>query len=88
VAESDLYLPMAVLDPGPYRPRANARRRARLLKEFAERAGDPELGGSKVRPRLTAYRQDALSCARALAAAGVLKVSVLSDRTGVSQWPS
>lgn len=74
-----------VLDPGPYRPKANTRRRARLLKEFAERAGDPELGGSAVRPRLTAYRQDALSCARALAAAGVLKVSVLSDRTGVSR---
>ena len=28
-----------VLDPAPYRPRPNAGRRARLLREFAERVG-------------------------------------------------
>jgi len=72
-----------VLDPAPYRPRPNARRRERLLKEFAERIGDPEPGGSASRQRLTAYRQDALRCARELAGAGVLKVSVLCERTGV-----
>jgi len=74
----------AVLDPAPYRPRTNSRRRAGLLKEFAERVGDPEAGGSASRPRLTAYRQDAIRCARELAA-GTLKVSVLRDRTGVSR---
>jgi hypothetical protein len=72
-----------VLDPGPYRPRPNAGRRRRLLKEFAERIGDPEDGGSSSRKRLTAYRQDALRCARQLAGDGVLKVSVLSERSGV-----
>jgi hypothetical protein len=74
-----------VLDPAPYRPKPNARRRRRLLKEFAERAGDPETGGSSSRQRLTAYRQDALRCARELADTGVLKVSVIRERTEVSR---
>ncbi len=74
-----------VLDPAPYRPKPNARRRGRMLKEFAERVGDPEAGGSSSRQRLTAYRQDALRCARELADAGVLKVSALRERTGVSR---
>jgi hypothetical protein len=74
-----------VLDPAPYRPRTNLRRRQRLLKEFAERVGDPEAGGSVSRKRLTAYRQDALRCAQELVQAGVLKVSSIRERTGVSR---
>lgn len=74
-----------VLDTTPYRPRANSGRRAKLLKEFFERVGDTEVGGSAAARRLTAYRQDALRCARELVAAGALKVSVLSQRTGVSR---
>jgi hypothetical protein len=74
-----------VLDPAVYRPMSRARRRERLLKEFAERIGDPETGGSTSRQRVTAYRQDALRCARELAAEGVVKVSVLRERTGVSR---
>jgi hypothetical protein len=74
-----------VLDPAPYRPRPHHRDRSRLLKEFAERVGDPEVGGSAAARRLTAYRQDALRCARELGAAGALKVSALSVRTGVSR---
>ncbi|MEO1551681.1 MAG: DUF2161 family putative PD-(D/E)XK-type phosphodiesterase, partial [Pseudomonadota bacterium] len=35
------------LDPGPYAPRKNAARRDRLLKEFAERVGDPNEGGTR-----------------------------------------
>jgi hypothetical protein len=72
-----------VLDPAPYRPRGSARRRGRLLREFAERVGDPEAGGSASRQRLTAYRQDAIRCAHELATAGVLKLSILRDRSGV-----
>ena len=72
-----------VLDPASYRPRTQVGRRERLLMEFAERVGDPEDGGSSSRKRLTAYRQDALRCARQLADEGVLKVSVLSERAGV-----
>jgi len=83
VSENGRVVP--VLDPAPYRHRTQARRRARLLREFAERVGDPEDGGSSSRQRLTAYRQDALRCARLLADEGVLKVSVLSARTGVSR---
>lgn len=74
---------VAVLDPAPYRPRANADRRRRLLKEFAERIGDPEAGGSASRQRLTAYRQDALRLARALAEAGTLTPRGIRERTGV-----
>ena len=76
---------LAVVDPARYQPRPHHRRRSMLLKEFAERVGDPEVGGSVSRRRLTAYRQDALRCGRELAAAGVLKVSDLRDRTGVSR---
>jgi hypothetical protein len=76
---------VAVLDPAPFRPRGSARRRNRLLREFAERIGDPEAGGSVSRERLTAYRQDSLRCARELAGVGTLKVSDLRDRTGVSR---
>ena len=75
----------AVLDPGPYRPRPNRRRRTRLLREFAERVGDPEAGGSASRERLTVYRQDALRCARQLAAQGVLSPKALRESTGVER---
>lgn len=53
-------------DPAPYQPRKNAGRKAMLLKEFSQRAGDPDPGGSARRPMMTAYRQDALRCARAI----------------------
>jgi len=74
-----------VLDPAPYRPRSSRVRRERLLKEFAERVGDPEAGGSASRERLTAYRQDALRCARELADAGVLALGGLRERAGVER---
>ncbi len=74
-----------VLDPKPYRPRADLPRRERLLKEFAERVGDPEAGGSTSRQRLTAYRQDALRLAREMGNSGVLKLSCIRERTGVTR---
>jgi hypothetical protein len=74
-----------VLDPAPYRPKSDTGRRNRLLREFAERVGDPEAGGSASRQRLTAYRQDALRCARELAEEDVLKVSVIRERAEVSR---
>ncbi len=73
------------LDPGPYRPRTNRRRQGRLLKEFAERVGDPETGGSASQKRLTAYRQDVVRCAQELAGEECLKVSVVRERTGVTR---
>jgi hypothetical protein len=74
-----------VLDPAPYSPRGSKERRRRLLKEFAERVGDPEVGGSASQKRLTAYRQDALRCARELADQGVLKLSVIRERAHVER---
>lgn len=53
-------------DPGPYRPRPDAKRHGRLLEEHRRRRGDPALGGSSRTPVMTAYRQRALSCAAAL----------------------
>jgi hypothetical protein len=55
-------------EPGPYRPRPDRRRRARLLSEHARRLGDPSLGGSARQPVMTAYRQQALACAAMLQA--------------------
>jgi hypothetical protein len=49
-------------------PRTNPKRRTRLVREHRSRKGDPALGGSTRVPILTAYRQQALACAAALAA--------------------
>ena len=60
-----------VLDPLPYKPRANKRKAGRLLAEHRRRVGDPNLGGSAMRaPLMTAYRQEALRCAALLASHG------------------
>ena len=60
-----------VLDPQPYKPRANKRKAGRLLGEHRRRVGDPNLGGSAMRsPLMTAYRQEALRCAELLACHG------------------
>ena len=75
----------AVLDPAPYRPKTNVRRKARLLKEFSERVGDPEAGGTGSRQRLTAYRQDAVRCARALVDDATLKVAIIRQRASVER---
>jgi hypothetical protein len=48
-------------------PRSNPKRRTRLVKEHRKRQGDPALGGSTKVPIMTAYRQQALACAAALA---------------------
>ena len=55
-----------VEDPLPYRPRRDARRVGRLLREHQRRVGDPTSGGSTRQPIMTAYRQEALRCARLL----------------------
>jgi hypothetical protein len=75
---------VAILEePGPYRPRPARRRVLRLAKEFARREGDLNVGGGSRVPIVTAYRQDALRCARALAEAGPLPLRDLRAITGV-----
>ena len=56
-----------LVEPKPWRPRQDPRRRARLLREHRSRVGDPALGGSTRSPIMTAYRQQALACAASLA---------------------
>ncbi|AMD58069.1 hypothetical protein AWN88_07685 [Agrobacterium tumefaciens] len=48
-------------------PRTNPKRRSRLMREHQRRRGDPTAGGSTRMPIMTAYRQQALGCAVALA---------------------
>lgn len=48
-------------------PRKDTRKRARLVAEHRRRQGDPAVGGSTRAPVMTAYRQEALVCAAALA---------------------
>jgi hypothetical protein len=78
----------ALADPAPYRPRRNARRLGLLLKEFAHRVGDPNLGGSARGKRMTAYRQDALRCVALLARQGPTKASKVRDAAGVARAAS
>jgi hypothetical protein len=74
------------LDPGPYRPQKNKRRRSRLLREFQHRVGDPNPGGAaKRRPLITAYRQDALRCAALLGRDGATKIAAIRVETGVAR---
>jgi hypothetical protein len=55
-----------LVEPGPWRPRRDLKRRSRLLNEHRRRFGDPALGGMTKSPIMTAYRQQALACAALL----------------------
>ncbi len=59
-------------DPAPFTPRKSPKRKARLLREFARRVGDPNRGGTRG-GIITTYRQDALKCAAFLKANGPSK---------------
>jgi hypothetical protein len=71
-------------DPVPYRPRLSKRRSSLLLGEFERRKGDLNIGGSNRIPIVTAYRQDALRCVRALAASGPMRLNELRVVSGVA----
>ena len=72
------------LDPAPYKPRKAPRQKARLLKEFARLAGDPNTGGSTRKGLMTAYRQDALRCLTCLKELGPTKAAIVAERSGVT----
>ena len=59
----------AFVEPVPWKPRKDAKRRSRIVDEHRRRRGDPSEGGGNKRPVMTAYRQQALACAAAMAAA-------------------
>lgn len=56
-----------LLSPTALAPRRDPRRRSRLIEEHRRRQGDPVVGGGSRAPIMTAYRQEALCCAAALA---------------------
>jgi hypothetical protein len=65
---TDKDLVEVLVRPPTSAPRRNPRKRSRLVLEHKRRQGDPVLGGSTTRaPLMTAYRQQALACAAALA---------------------
>ena len=72
-------------DPAPFRPRLTEAPRARLLREFARRRGDPNAGGARAGTVVTAYRQDALVLARHLASAGPSRGRDARDATGIDR---
>ncbi|MDA8585612.1 DUF2161 domain-containing phosphodiesterase [Rhodobacteraceae bacterium] len=72
------------VDPAPYQPRRTAWRKTRLLREFAKREGDPNIGGTRG-GIVTAYRQDALRCAQHLATSGPCKGAHVAKETGVEK---
>ncbi len=58
-----------LVEPEPWRPRRDRKRRSRIVIEHQRRLGDPATGGSTRAPIMTAYRQQALACAAALSGA-------------------
>lgn len=73
-----------VVDPRPYNPRRDRKAHHRLATEFSKRVGDPNLGGVTRRTIVTAYRQDAIRCAEALAS-GPQPVKAIRDTAGVAR---
>jgi hypothetical protein len=55
-----------LVEPRPWKPRPDRKRRARLVREHQRRNGDPVAGGVTKVPIMTAYRQQALICAAML----------------------
>ena len=70
-------------EPLPYRPRIAKARALRLKDEFDRRLGDANIGGATGVPIVTAYRQDALRCAHALASSGPMRIAALRAAAGV-----
>ena len=56
-----------LVKPANTAPRRNPKKRSRLVAEHNRRKGDPTAGGSTRAPIMTAYRQQALGCAAAMA---------------------
>ncbi|KKB79718.1 hypothetical protein VW35_04175 [Devosia soli] len=55
-----------IVAPFAATPRRDTRRRSRLLEEHRRRVGDPNRGGGSRQPIMTAYRQDCITCAKAM----------------------
>lgn len=75
------------VEPGPFKPRKSKKKRDRLLKEFHNRVGDPNVGGTKEQI-MTVYRQDALKCLKMVSDNGPTKGSEVASETGVEKATS
>lgn len=75
----------AHLDPAPYKPRQSAPKKARLLREFEKRVGDPNVGGSTRQTIMTAYRQDAIRCLKVLSDLGPTKAALVAKAANVDR---
>ncbi|MBL4766641.1 MAG: hypothetical protein JKY94_02870 [Rhodobacteraceae bacterium] len=71
-------------DPEIFNPRKSKRRKGALLREFEQRKGDPNIGGTRGQI-VTVYRQNALKCAAYLAEHGPAKGAVVAQETGVEK---
>lgn len=72
-------------DPKPFQPRKNSKRKTAALKEFTNRDGDPNLGGSKRGGLVTSYRQDAEKCRTYLLQHGASKGQMVAKEAGVGR---
>ncbi len=63
-------IPDVLLDPAPYKPRIDSKRRRLILREIEKRSGDYNIGGSTRRKIVTAYREEALRIAQQLKVLG------------------
>ena len=70
-----------ILEPSPNQPN-NQKKSKRLLKEFKNRHGDPNTGGSAATPLMTAYKQNALRIVYELKN-GHKTIPELRDKTGL-----
>jgi hypothetical protein len=77
-----------IADPAPYTPRQHAKRKSALLKEFRNRQGDPNVGGSTKTKLMTAYKQDALRCLAHLHQHGPTRVVDVRKHTQVEKAAS
>lgn len=66
IAVSDAGDVDVIVAPFAVAPRRDPKRRSRLLDEHRRRVGDPQVGGGRGKPIMTAYRQDCIVCAKAL----------------------
>ena len=66
ISVSDAGDVAVLIAPFAATPRRDTKRRSRLLNEHTRRVGDPQQGGGRGKPIMTAYRQDSMLCATAL----------------------
>lgn len=76
-----------VCSPEVQTPRPSSRERKLVLQEIAQRSGDYNVGGSRGRPLVTAYREQALQVAKAVQD-GLQRPRDIVAATGIDKAPS